>query len=274
MVSNGEQGSRRRSFSDPLRSSQQQLQHPNLQTEQLPQSVLPTVAEEKGTNKPSLIQYESLGQTLKATAGVRGKPNRASSAARLAQRIGTGSGSEGRQSDILGDEQMEKSQAYESEVTDFLDVIDPEVSTLTTLNNVQNSLFIPYLGRLYSRQPTYELTRSPTATSATGQRAHQQLTKTEKPAVQEINSEDLAADDLERQRQDGLYRLHTIKSTLSGISVGHNYAVLPHGVRLGGWTDEEKEDLNDHVRHLLHSRREGFKRSMRAFGKYVRKRKA
>jgi hypothetical protein len=40
---------------------------------------------------------------------------------------------------------------------------------------------------------------------------------------------------------------------------------------LEGWSEEDLDELNDHVRHLLHSRREGFKRSMRGFGKYVSK---
>lgn len=56
----------------------------------------------------------------------------------------------------------------------------------------------------------------------------------------------------------------------SQLSESH-YAVLPHGVRLEGWSEEDLDELNDHVRHLLHSRREGFKRSMRGFGKYVSK---
>jgi hypothetical protein len=47
------------------------------------------------------------------------------------------------------------------------------------------------------------------------------------------------------------------------------YAVLPHGVSLEGWNEEDIEELNDHVRHLLHSRREGFKRSWKGFKKYI-----
>ncbi|KAK3062641.1 hypothetical protein LTR53_019271, partial [Teratosphaeriaceae sp. CCFEE 6253] len=49
------------------------------------------------------------------------------------------------------------------------------------------------------------------------------------------------------------------------------FAVLPHGVDLEGWNDEEVDELNDHVRHLLHSRREGFKRNMRGFKQYISK---
>ena len=61
---------------------------------------------------------------------------------------------------------------------------------------------------------------------------------------------------------------HSITSILDE----EHFAVLPHGVVLEGWSDEDKEELNDHVRHLLHSRKAGFRRSMRAFGKYVRTR--
>jgi hypothetical protein len=50
------------------------------------------------------------------------------------------------------------------------------------------------------------------------------------------------------------------------------FAILPDGQTLNGWTHEEVEQLNDHVRHMLHSRRSKFKRSMKGFGKYVSKR--
>lgn len=53
----------------------------------------------------------------------------------------------------------------------------------------------------------------------------------------------------------------------------NNFAVLPHGVSLDGWTEEDKEALNDHVRHMLHSKRSKFRRGLRGFGQYVSKRK-
>jgi hypothetical protein len=52
------------------------------------------------------------------------------------------------------------------------------------------------------------------------------------------------------------------------------YAVLPHGGTLQGWTPEEKEELDDLVRHMLHSRRARFKRSMKGFRQYIRRRKS
>ncbi|KAF2837994.1 hypothetical protein M501DRAFT_905828, partial [Patellaria atrata CBS 101060] len=147
------------------------------------------------------------------------------------------------------------SQEYEAGIVDMLDVIDPEVSTLTTLNNVQNSLFTPYLGSLF--RPTYNLTPRPGPTTPDGSK--------EKEAEEEEVKQDSEA--------GASTRRHSITSQLSvGESEpGHNYAVLPHGISLEGWSEEAKEELNDHVRHLLHSRRAAFKRSMRGFGQYVRK---
>lgn len=140
-----------------------------------------------------------------------------------------------------------------SNVVDMLDVLDPEVSALTTLNNVQNSLFLPNLPWLYNRQPTYDLGQSPLS-----------------PPVDEETG---TADNTHRSLADeALSRIHTIESILSGPDpgVGHHYAVLPQGTSLEGWTDEEKAALDDHVRHLLHSRRARFGRTMRGFGRYIR----
>lgn len=77
----------------------------------------------------------------------------------------------------------------------------------------------------------------------------------------------------ERAAEGGaLSRSNTIDSILSTMEEGpgHHYAVLPHGASLPGWTDEEKAALDDHVRHVLHSKRAKFKRTMRGFGRYVR----
>ncbi|KAI1415791.1 hypothetical protein F5Y13DRAFT_155324 [Hypoxylon sp. FL1857] len=113
-------------------------------------------------------------------------------------------------------------------LADLLDVVDPQVSTLNNVTNIQNSLFIPSLGRFVNRRPTYQLSIEP-----------------DEPTIQEDRSEE------ER--------------------FTFEHAVLPDGVYLEGWTDEEKAELNDYVRHMLHSRRSKFKRSMKAFGQYVRR---
>jgi len=71
-----------------------------------------------------------------------------------------------------------------------------------------------------------------------------------------------------RPSMDRSNTLKTIDSTLSDT----RYAVLPHGISLEGWSKEDKQELNDHVRHFLHSKRSRFKRSMRGFGQYLKKR--
>lgn len=136
---------------------------------------------------------------------------------------------------------------------------DPQVSTLNTLNNVQNSLFVPDLGRFLNRRPTYTLSRFPT-----------KITENSVPTEGSAEEEDNVEED-EDIRPD-LGRMSTIASITSHMDDTH-FAVLPHGERLRGWSAEERAELNDHVRHLLHSRREKFKRGMKGFGQYVRKRK-
>jgi hypothetical protein len=164
---------------------------------------------------------------------------------------------------------------------------------MTTLTNVQNSLFIPDLGRFLNRRPTYSLTRWPT--NIPEAEAPQDLTS---PARIPPRTPEVQAPEEKRERQEDLSleatryltaeekselehaetdtsnrfkarRTHSLASVMSDTQ----FAVLPHGVSLAGWSQEDKDELNDHVRHLLHSRRAKFKRSMRGFGKYVRRRK-
>ncbi|KAJ5908383.1 hypothetical protein N7495_001065 [Penicillium taxi] len=145
-----------------------------------------------------------------------------------------------------------------SHVVDVLDVIDPEVSALSTLNNVQNSLFVPNLGNWINRMPTYALTRP--------QSDEEQGSSTDEG---EAGREDNRPELQERPALD--QRLSNISSLSQVVTDGPRYAVLPDGQELQGWTREELAELNDHVRHMLHSRRSKFKRTMRGFGKYVRK---
>ncbi|EDN03617.1 predicted protein [Histoplasma mississippiense (nom. inval.)] len=139
----------------------------------------------------------------------------------------------------------------EDQVVDLLDVIDPEISTLTTLTNVQNSLFVPDLGRFLNRRPSYLLT--PRAEGA--------------PKLEEPESD---RETLEGEDTDISERLR-LQSTSSTVIDELCFAVLPDGATLAGWSEVDKLELNDHVRHMLHSRRSKFKRSMKGFGQYVRK---
>jgi hypothetical protein len=164
---------------------------------------------------------------------------------------------------------------------------------MTTLTNVQNSLFVPDLGRFLNRRPTYTLTRRPTnipegeiphpaippprvpTKTTEAQQAEEKQKKREElslEATRYLTAEEkseLEHPDTDTSKRFKARRTHSLASVMSESQ----YAVLPHGVSLAGWSQEDKDELNDHVRHLLHSRRARFKRSMRGFGKYIRKRK-
>lgn len=142
---------------------------------------------------------------------------------------------------------------YDSRIVDFLDAVDPEVSTLTSITNLQNSLFVPSLGRFVNRRPTYDL--SFTHGPAPGRYSD---------SLQNIGEENLTQEQRERPRPGRAF------SITSNLEDSH-YAVLPHGATLEGWSQEDVDRLNDYVRHMLHSRRSKFKRSLKAFGRYVRR---
>ncbi|KAJ5461771.1 uncharacterized protein N7458_003323 [Penicillium daleae] len=143
---------------------------------------------------------------------------------------------------------------YGSHIVDVLDVIDPEVSALSTLTNVQNSLFIPNLGGFINRMPTYQLSRAP-------------------PSDEEQGTSTDEAVSLEERQKKERPKMEQLRpfSSMSSVLQGPRYAVLPDGHELEGWTKEDFAELNDHVRHMLHSRRSKFKRSMRGFGQYIRR---
>lgn len=136
-------------------------------------------------------------------------------------------------------------------------MLDPEVSALSTLTNVQNSLFVPNLGGWINRMPTYQLTRHPPSSD------EEQGTTTDEAEM---------SDDRKLQQRPRLDQLRPFTS-MSSVLPGPRYAVLPEDHGLEGWTREDFMELNDHVRHMLHSRRSKFKRAMKGFGQYVRKRK-
>ncbi|ODA77444.1 hypothetical protein RJ55_07073 [Drechmeria coniospora] len=161
----------------------------------------------------------------------------------------------------------EEESEYNEELVDWLDIIDPEVQALSTLTNVQNSLFIPDLGSWVNRRPTYVLSprdmqpirRVPA--DAHPSPADGSETDSETDAEAETGNGEA------RRQRSAMQRSSTITSRLTDA----HYAALPHGRSLEGWTDDEKWELDDQVRHMLHSRRARFKRSMKGFGQYVRR---
>ncbi|KAI1263236.1 hypothetical protein F5Y18DRAFT_133460 [Xylariaceae sp. FL1019] len=145
--------------------------------------------------------------------------------------------------------------AVNEELADVLDVIDPEVSTLNTATNIQNSLFVPSLGRFINRRPTYNLTQAP---------EHQPKKKGSKASLSTRRSSRASL------QPEPFQQGPQLESPPPEYDFDFNHAVLPDGVSLEGWTKEEMAELNDHVRHMMHSRRSKFKRTMRAFRQYVK----
>jgi hypothetical protein len=150
---------------------------------------------------------------------------------------------------------------------------DPEVATLSTLTNVQNSLFVPQLPFL-NRRPTYTLSSSrpaaePDVEARISQRPDYESTLG-RCVTNVMNQDEKLPEPDVVTTAPTLTRMQTRTSITSALTESY-YAVLPHGSSLEGWTEAEKEELNDHVRHMLHSRRSKFKRGLKGFGQYVRK---
>lgn len=154
---------------------------------------------------------------------------------------------------------------------------------------------IPFLNRL--RRPTYELSRGPSRVTEQSEpnsippqitrQISRQISRKPVPPTPEppevppkTHEQQLRVDERGDSRtpepgmstMDSTEQLTRRASITSHVDEDH-YAVLPHGVTLEGWTEEDVAALDDYVRHMLHSRRSRFKRSMRGFGKYIRKRK-
>lgn len=150
---------------------------------------------------------------------------------------------------------------------------DPEVQTLSALTNVQNSLFVPDLGSWLNRRPAYNLSvpapdpsvpRPPPPPAPTTQPPP--IPEDEEEGEREKVGERVGEGEVPSGRPD-LGRATSIRSEISDT----HYAALPHGETLTGWTEREKTELDDHVRHMMHSRRSKFKRSLKGFGQYVRR---
>jgi Protein of unknown function (DUF2985) len=150
--------------------------------------------------------------------------------------------------------------------------LDPEVQTLSTLTNVQNSLFIPDLGSWLNRRPVYNLSDAQAEAGAPRAPRAPRVSAPPPPPVPQppVAEGEEGRDDTQEKPQGGprpdIGRSSTITSQLQD---GH-YAALPHGATLEGWSEREKAELDDHVRHMMHSRRAKFKRTMKGFAKYVR----
>ena len=113
------------------------------------------------------------------------------------------------------------------------------------------------MGRLINRHPTYRLSQIPDLPGAYP------------PSEEDLPSRPASAAGTGDKRvlgPGGRPPMERVPSTMTE----RFYAVRPHNTSLVNWTEEEIAALNDHVRHMLHSRRNKMKRSFKGFGQYVR----
>ena len=178
--------------------------------------------------------------------------------------------------------QSREQQEYDQQVVDLLDVIDPEVQAMTTLSNVQNSLFVPNLGNYFQRTPQMTLTRRPTGAPVTPGElpAGAADPRTAEGAAMARRATAMSAISRRSTVAGGPRPLTERRSTLldqfqrqgTKDSSAGEHAVLPDGYTWDDWTEEEREELDDYVRHLMHSKKEAGRRKWRGFLKFASRR--
>ena len=145
---------------------------------------------------------------------------------------------------------LESSLVFRNELLADKDIMaDPEVATLSSITNIQNSLFVPSLGKWVNRRPTYDLSQFPRIPGAFP------------PSKEHV----AVAESTVEGRPPGGARSPSLSSVLSDTQ----YAILPNDASLEGWPEEDIKALNDYVRHMLHSRRSKIKQRLKGFGKYA-----
>ncbi|KAK3684130.1 hypothetical protein B0T22DRAFT_412679 [Podospora appendiculata] len=141
------------------------------------------------------------------------------------------------------------SDCYDERIVDFLDAVDPEVATISSMNNIGNSLFNFIPNKWVNRRPTYDLSQLPYMPGAFPPSKEDVATLGESPGA----------------GRPQVARVHSFSTVLSA----QQYAVLPNDATLEGWREEDIKLLNDYVRHMLHSRRSKFKQRLKGFVQYA-----
>ena len=183
-----------------------------------------------------------------------------------------------------------RADAYDNDIADLLDALDPEVQMLNTLGDIQNTWFIPHTG-LFDRTRKVNLTKPPSTSQLaplepidgstdTSPASSSPVLDSEKkeegkdgkslPAVPAPPSAAEAAGEV--VGPSTAIEMKGEKVGTATVHRGEYFVVSSKLVDMSGWTEQEKADLDDYVRHLLHSRKERLNRKWRAFGKYVRTR--
>ncbi|KAJ1035900.1 hypothetical protein NDA13_000557 [Ustilago tritici] len=177
-------------------------------------------------------------------------------------------------------ESSESSDMHEDEVLDYLDVVDPEVATVTALQNVGNSIFFPPIPMLYNRRPTISLpsavaNRQATANNRNTPQYEPQREDIEmglRPSAGQGSVQQFTDDDGVKRQAFGNIR------RIASLVPGRKKKQVPstteeerrkHIKEWAEMDEEERNQLDDHVHQLL-TKRAKFKRAARGFWRYVK----
>lgn len=179
----------------------------------------------------------------------------------------------------------DRNDVYGNNVADLLDVLDPEVQALNTLGDIQNTWFIPNTG-LFDRTRKIQLTKPPsvpdTAIPSRVNNTYADVDAELSAIAEKDESKSLppvpappSPAEVDGQVKGPAQPVDTSVEKLAEHRVvrGEYFVLSSKIVDMSDWTEQEQADLDDYVRHLMHSRKEKLRRNRRAFGKYVRTRK-
>ncbi|KAL8278272.1 hypothetical protein RQP46_009304 [Phenoliferia psychrophenolica] len=170
-------------------------------------------------------------------------------------------------------------RARAATVIDLLDVIDPEVGTLTTLSDVQNSLFVPDLGRWVDRTRYLRLTKPPSTEVLADGSPSSSSSSTPPPLPGSPLKAPATIPEEEGRSPEDDAELAIAHEAHDGpdcpecphIIARGKYLVMPEGlVDWEHWDDKDKEELDDYVRHLLHSKKWKARRTWQGFKQYFK----
>ncbi|KAL7007272.1 hypothetical protein EMMF5_003111 [Cystobasidiomycetes sp. EMM_F5] len=176
----------------------------------------------------------------------------------------------------------DRNDVYGNNVADLLDVLDPEVQALNTLGDIQNTWFIPNTG-LFDRTRKIQLTKPPsvpdTAIPSRVNNTYADVDAELSAIAEKDESKSLppvpappSPAEVDGQVKGPAQPVDTSVEKLAEHRVvrGEYFVLSSKIVDMSDWTEQEQADLDDYVRHLMHSRKEKLRRNRRAFGKYVR----
>ncbi|KAJ1018115.1 hypothetical protein NDA16_004982 [Ustilago loliicola] len=170
---------------------------------------------------------------------------------------------------------------HEDEVVDYLDVVDPEVATVTALQNVGNSIFFPPIPMLYNRRPTISLPSAATNRQPAGsaRKTPQYEPRREdiemglRPSAEQGSVEQSTDGDGTKRPAFGSVR--RVASLVPGrrknkqVPPTTEEERLKHIKEWAEMDEEERNQLDDHVHQLL-TKKAKFKRAARGFWRYVK----